>query len=261
MTRIAAARPLDPEPAENPRAIVGSNRPPIDQLARGDFNEAIDSHAGLRKRITDLIDSSTRAAATDDESAGRCAELIRQMGAVEKVVTDERVKVKAPYLAAGRQIDDAAKGLLDKLLLAKDSVRDKANAYLREQQRKADEARRVQEAEALRQRQEAEARRREEEEARAAAENRPPEPVEEPVIAAPPPPPEPVRVRSDFGAVASARKVKVATITDWPKAFKAVKTVPAVQEAVQKAINALVRAGQTNIAGVEISEDVGLSVR
>ena len=260
MTRIAAARPLDPEPAENPRVVVGSNRPPIDQLARADFDEAIDSHAGLRKRITDLVDSSTRATATNDETAGRCAELIRQMSAVEKVVTDERVKVKAPYLAAGRQIDDAAKSLLAKLTEAKDSVRDIANAYLREQQRKADEERRRQEAEALRQRQEAEARRRAEEE-RAAAENRAPEPVEEPVIAPPPPPAEPVRVRSDFGAVASARKVKVATITDWPKAFKAVKTVPAVQEAVQKAINALVRAGQTGIAGVEITEDVGLSVR
>jgi hypothetical protein len=92
---------------------------------------------------------------------------------------------------------------------------------------------------------------------RAAAEHREPEPV------APPPPPkaENVQVRSDFGAVASSTKRKVGVITDWNKAFRRVSKVPAVQEAVQKAVNALVRANETNIPGVEITEEVGLSVR
>lgn len=250
MTRIAAARaPLPDTVDANPRAIVGGNRPPIDQLARSDFDEAIDSHDGLRARIAQLVDSSTRAVATTDEEAGRCAELIRQMGAAEKVVDDERVKVKAPYLAAGRSVDEAAKSLVGPLTQAKDGVRHTANGYLREKQRREDaERQRIAAEAAQRQRAEAE---------RAAAENRAPEPV-----AAPPPPPaEPARVRSDFGAVASARKVKVATIDDWPKAFKAVKTVPAVQEAVQKAINGLVRAGQVNIPGVTITDDVAMSVR
>ena len=83
------------------------------------------------------------------------------------------------------------------------------------------------------------------------------EPAPEPVRIAE----EPVQVRSDFGAVASARKVKVAVIDDWAKAFKAVRTVPAVQEAIQKAVNGLVRAGQTNIPGVSIKDEIGLSVR
>ncbi|WP_334656965.1 hypothetical protein [Sphingomonas panaciterrae] len=249
MTKIAAARPAPANGEPNPRIVLGSNRPPVDEMARADFNEAIDGHAGLRKRIADLIDSAGRAVATDDDSMGRCAELVRQMGAVEKVVDEERVRVKAPFLAAGRAVDDAAKTLTSTLGAEKDRVRGLGTEYMRKKQREEDERRRQQEREAEQ--------RRQEELARAAAEQREPEPI------APPPPPkaEPTRVRSDFGAVASARKVKVATITDWNKAFKAVKNVDAVKDAIQKAVNGLMRAGQTSIPGVEISDDVALSVR
>lgn len=260
MTRIAAARAPDPAPADNPRVYVGANRPPVDEMARIDFNEAVDKHDGIRARIAMLVDSSTRAVANDQETAGRCAELIRQMGAVERVVEDERKAVKDPYLAAGRAIDEAARTLIAPLAEAKSKVRKIAEDFMREEQRKADEARRAAEAEAARQRAEAE-RRAQEERERAAAENREPEPVAEPVYAAPAPKADPVQVRSDFGAVMSGRKVKVAVIVDPLKAYKAVKSVPAVQEAIQKAVNGLVRAGQTNIPGVEIREDVGLSVR
>jgi hypothetical protein len=252
MTRIAAARLPDPQNDEAPPVGVGigHNRPPVDEMARIDFNEAIDKHDGVRSRIAMLLDSSTRAIATNDEEAGRCAELIRQMGAVERVVEDERKATKEPYLLAGRAIDDAARTLISPLTEAKAKVRSTAESYMREKQRRIDEENR---------RREEEQRRREEEErARAAAEQREPDTVFE---AAPARKEEPVQVRSDFGAVASARKVKVAVVTDWAKAFKAVKNVAAVQEAIQKAVNGLVRAGQTNIPGVEVREDVGLSVR
>lgn len=261
MTRIAAARPIAADPSEPPRVGVGHNRPPVDEMARIDFNEAIVGHDGLLQRIAALIDSAGRAQATTDEEAARCAELIRQMAAAEKVVDAERTATKAPYLAAGRAIDDAAKTLVHDLGHAKGNVRALAEDYLREKQRKADEVARLVRIEA--ERQAAEARQRAAEEAaRAAAENREPEPLPEPEpVFVSQPEPERATVRSDFGAVASARKVKVAVITDWNKAYKRVQKIPAVREAVQKAINGLMRAGEVNIPGVDIREDVGLSVR
>jgi hypothetical protein len=252
LTRIAAARPAPQDDLlESPRVGVGigHNAPPPEEMARIDFNDAIDKHEGLRSRIATLVDSSTRAQATNDDEAGRCAELIRQMSAAEKVVDTERTSVKGPYLNAGRAIDDAAKTLVADLVNAKARVRRIAEDFMREQQRKADEAARAARLEAERLASI--------ERERAAAEHREPEPV------APPPPPkaENVQVRSDFGAVASSTKRKVGVITDWNKAFRRVSKVPAVQEAVQKAVNALVRANETNIPGVEITEEVGLSVR
>lgn len=259
MTTIAAPRPV----SDDDLSMMGHNRPPVDQQAVADFNDAIDGHDGLRKRISDLVGSSDRAFATDDDSAGRCAELIRQMAACEKLVDGERVAVKAPYLDAGRRIDDAAKTLVHRLGVAKSNVRTKTEAYMREKLAKEQaERRRIEEAQrAEREAAEAAARA---EAALAAEQNRAPDPeiMEAPIaVAARPVETSPSQVRSDMGALASARKVKVAIVTDWTKAFKSVRNVPAVQEAVQKAINALVRAGQTEIAGVEIKDDIGLSVR
>jgi len=263
-TTIAAPRPVEDsqEPA-NPRAVMGDNRPPIEEQGLADFNDAIDKHAGLRQRINDLLGSSERAKATNDEEAGRCAELIRQMAAVEGVVESERKAVKEPYLNAGRKIDDAAKTFIGKVSTAKANVRSMTETYMRDKAAKeAAELRRLEEKQ-RREREALEAKAREEA-AKAAEENREPDPevMEAPIsVSARPVAQEATQVRSDFGAMASTRKVKVAIITDWAKAFKAVKSVPAVQEAVQKAVNALVRAGQTNIPGVEVKDDVSLMVR
>jgi len=250
-------------PDANPRAVIGDNRPPIEDQGVGDFNDAIDGIKGLRQRVTDLLGSASRAVATDEDSAGRCAELIRQIGAVEKVVDEERTRVKAPYLNAGRRIDDAAKTLVADLSAAKLKVRGTAETYMREKLAREAAERREQEARERKEREAAEAAAAQEA-ADAEAEGREPDaaimeaPITAPVRQSAP---APTQVRSDLGAVASARKVKVAVITDWPKAFKAVKSMPAVQDAIQKAVNALVRAGQTNISGVEIKDDIGLSVR
>lgn len=261
-------RPAPPvaaaEPATAALAGVGHNRPPPDEQARIDFNEAIRSHkVDLRGRIAELLGSASRATANDDESTGLCAELIRQMSAVEKAVDDARVAVKAPYLAGSRAIDDAAKTIVADLGSAKGKVRTMAEDFMRK--KAAQERARLAQEEAERQAaRDRAAELAEQEVNRAADEGRLPDTE---VIAAldavgsKPVEAEPTQIRSDYGAVASARKIKVATVTDWTKAFKAVRTVPAVQEAIQKAINGLVRAGQTAIPGVEITDDIGLSVR
>lgn len=267
MTTIAAPRPAQAFPDAKPfpvaEAVEGHNRPPIEDQGVADFNDAIDRHAGLRQRINDLKGSASRATATDEESAGRCAELIRQISAAERVVDDERTTVKAPYLNAGRKIDEAAKLLVTDLGQAKASVRTITEQFMREEEAKRAAERRRLEDEQRREREAAEARAAEEA-AAAAAENRAPDPeiMEAPIaVTARSVEQTPTQVRSDFGAVASARRVKVAHITDWAKAFKAVKSVPAVQDAIQKAINRLMNAGQSEIPGVEIKEDIGLSVR
>ncbi len=253
----------DAPPRENALAPIDHNRLPVEDQGIADFTDAIDGIDGLRQRIRDLVDSSTRAAADSDESAGKCAELIRQMSAAEKKVDDTRSSVKAPYLNAGRKIDDAARVLVGDLGAAKGKVRSMTETYLR--QKAAEEAARARAAEVERARERAAAERAAREEAaRAAEEKREPDAnVIEAVaaVAAAPIKQENTQVRSDFGAMASARKIKVAKIDDWRKAFKAVENVEAVRDAVQKAINGLVRAGQTNIAGVTIEDDIGLSVR
>lgn len=262
MTLIAPPRSA-PQQADNPRAIIGDNRPPIEEQGVADFNEAVDGHKALRSRIIDLLGSAERAKAEDEDDVGRCAELIRQIREVEKIVDAERTAVKAPYLNAGRKIDDAAKALVFDLGQAAARVRRMSEDFMRRREAELAAERRRLEEEQRRQREAAE-RAAAEELQRAEAEGRAPVPeiVEAPIaVAARPVDTVQNQIRSDFGAVASARRVKVAVITDWQKAFKAVKSVPKVQEAVQTAINALVRAGQTNIPGVEIKDDIGLSVR
>lgn len=264
-TVIAAPRP-EPVESEEPARIsmLGHNRPPIDDQGVGDFNDAVDQIDGnVRKRLGELVQSASRAAATNDDEAGRCATLIKQIDAAVKAVEDARTKVKAPYLEAGRKIDAAAKTLTGDAVTAKNAVRGKVETYLREETARVMAERRKLEQEEAAKRAELEAAAAAEA-AQAAEEGREADPeIMEATVLAPARPveAEPVRARSDFGQTATARKIKVAVITDWPKAFNAVKSVPAVQEAVQKAVNALVRAGQTKISGVEIKDDIGLSVR
>lgn len=266
MTTVIAAPRIDaPEEPETPRiSMMGHNRPPIEEQGVGDFNDAIDKIEGdVRKRLKELVDSASRASADNDNQAGRCATLIKQIDAASKAVEAARVDVKAPYLEAGRKIDAAARTLTADAETAKADVRKKVEAYLRAKAAREEAERRKREQEEAARRAELE-RAAAEEASLAAAEEREADPaiMEATVLAAArPQEAEPVRVRSDFGQVATARKVKVAVITDWAKAFKAVKSVPAVQDAIQKAVNALVRANQTNIPGVEIKDDIGLSIR
>lgn len=255
MTRIAPARPApaaDLDEPLNPRVRMGDNqpsipeRPVIHDVAKSDFEEAIDQHPNLRKRISDLVDSATRAEATDDETMARCTELLRQITAVEKVVERERETVKVPFREAGQIIDDAARGMLSRLTEHRIRVSNMARAYMLEKQRVADAAAAEEQAKRLA----AQA------EARVAAGRAP--------AKAPTPAPakaKPVQVRSEFGGVATTKALQIATIVDWDLAFNAVRTVPAVKEAIQKAVNALVRVGQANIPGVELDDDVGLAIR
>ena len=232
--------PNKPAPAAA-GSVPGHNRPsPAADVVR-EFADHLAQRDGFDQRCIDLAAAADRAVATNEETAGRCGELIKQIGAAERVINDAHKTAKEPYLEASRAVDSAKKAKLGPLETAKATVTGKLNVFLREE----------------RARQEAEQRRREEE-ARAANQPAPePEPLPEPVAAAP----EPTRIRSDFGALTTGKTVWRHEITDWEIAFMQVANNERVREAIDKAIGAMVRSGVRQIEGVRIFPDTVAQVR
>lgn len=249
-----------PKPPAAAGSVAGHNRPPMDIEARAAFDDVLDQRDGFRARMTALIDASDRAVATDDETVGRCGELVKQIRAATKVVEDAHTTTKAPYLAAGRAIDAAKNELVTPLDAAKRKVEAKQAQYLREQEA-------IRMAELRRQREAEEARRRAEAD-RLAAERAAQPDIEEAVeIAeasfAPPPPAEPERqiIRGDYGAAVSGTKVWLSQVEDYELAFMAVANNEKVRDAIDKAIAAMVKAGVRQIDGVRVWSDVKASNR
>lgn len=236
-------------------SVPGHNRPsPAADVVR-EFNDALAQREGFDQRCADLAAAAGRAIATNEETAGRCGELIKQIGAAERVINDAHKTAKEPYLEASRAVDSAKKARLGPLEAAKAAVNGKLNTFLREQ-------RAIQEAEARRREEERRAaeaeQRRREEDARAANEPAPePELLPEPVASAP----EPTRIRGDFGALTTGKTVWRHEITDIEVAFMAVANNERVREAIDKAIGAMVRSGVRQIEGVRIFPETVAQVR
>ena len=128
-------------------APIGHNRPPMDIEARADFDEKLATSKANREKIAQLVASADRAVAVDQDSLGKCGELVKQIRAAEGVVSSTHQDVKAPYLAAGRAVDEAKNELATQLSGAKALVEGKQKTFLREEQAKRDaDARRIREA-------------------------------------------------------------------------------------------------------------------
>jgi hypothetical protein len=243
-----------PSEASQSAAPIGHNRPDPSVDAVKDFDDALDQREGFRDRIDQLIAASERAVCIDQDTAGRCADLGKQIAAAAKVVEDARTTVKQPYLEAGRAVDNAARVIATPLTNAGAKVKGKLDTFLREERAKAEAERRRQE-EARR----AEEARIAEERAKAEAEGRAaPEPEALPEVTAPA---EAAPVRGDYGSLATARTIWKSEITDYTLAFMAVENNEKVREAIDKAIAALVRSGVHKIDGVKIYEDQTVSIR
>lgn len=251
---------VKPWPAGKPApaaagSVPGHNRPIPSEEALREFRDLLAQREGFETRISQVLDSATRAKAIDQESAGRCGELVKQIGAAIKVIEEARVTVKEPFLEAGRSIDSAARVKALPLVDARASVQAMLTTFLREEEqrrlaemRRADEARRAAEAEQRAR------------EAEAAKAGQPaPEPAPAPVTRMFDD--EPTRIRGDYGTLTSARKVWKHEVQDYTVAFMAVEKNANVREAIDKAIAAQVRSGEREIAGVRIFEDVVASVR
>lgn len=248
-------RAIAPVAEENPRAVIGSNRAPLEEQVVIDLADALEAE-GITKRIKDLIASAGRAPEiTSPEIAGRYADMIKQMVTAGKAVEAEREKLNRPILTAQRALKGRADAIVAPLaaeeLAARAKVRkfddDLATAERKRQQeafdRAAAERKRLQDIE----------------DAKAAAEKRDaavvevaPEPVE---VAAPP------SIQGDFGAKVSRTTIYKHEILSVRQLPDSILTHAKVIEALDKVIAAQVRGGVREMKGCRIFPETGIAIR
>ena len=236
----------------------GHNRPDMAEDALASFRDLLDQRPDFDQRVRDVLGSAERAQAVDDETLGRCGDLVKQIRACMTVIGDAHTETKKPFLEAGRALDAEKNRLIDPLERAKRIVEGKQSEFLRERERAR--------AEEERQRREAEAAQRREEAVRAAAQQSQdlageatettPDPFPLPLE-----PATPDIVRGDFGAAVSARGVWKAKIIDIDAAYLAVRDNAKVVEAIEKAVAGMVRSGARKIDGCHIYQDITASNR
>jgi hypothetical protein len=287
-----------------PTAGIGDNRPPwFSRTDDGWIEVDLEGLSAwlsaeiepLTKRRDDLLGSAARCPAViaDAETAKRGADLVKAFATLIKNAEAEHASRKAPFLTAGRVVDNVVKAaIVDESVRTKANVEGRLTAYQRKVE--ADE-RRAREAEAQRQREEAARLAREAAEKLAAAEaaeaaaakeaealpllagvvantNVDPTPLAEAVIAdeaarqgaadaeiarrrAAAPPAELSRQRTDLGAVASLR-------THWDfrdlnrDQLDLEKLRPHLpQAALEQAVRSFIRAGGRRLRGCDIYEN------
>lgn len=250
-------------------ATIGHNNPPSDQALLQEFLQ--DKTSQLRTRYQELIDGMARmpAVVDDEEMAGKFADMIKLVTANIKAFETMRVGEKEPYLTLSRTVDGYFKKFTDQLDQARKTATKPLEAFLRkredEKRAAAQEAARVERENSERLAREAE------ELAKAnmpkAAEETLKEAVRESNQAdkseklADAKPAELARLRGDYGGLATLRTTWVGEIID-KKAVDLEALRPFISEDVmQKLINAAVKAGFRDIAGVKIYERSDAQVR
>jgi hypothetical protein len=219
------------------------NQPPLEERLLMQFVEQLDRE-GITARITELTEACSRVPAIDSRDiAGRVGELIKQAGAARKKVEEIREGHNRPLLNAQRGLKARMDGLLSGMDTAIREIRQRLDAFISEENRKAQEAQRRAD-EAAR------------EAAKAAAASDAPAPtiipaeVERPLI------------HSDMGATVGTRTVwKHEVEVPIAKLPKAILENAKVVEAVNSVIAAMIRGGTREIKGVRIFSDVQSAVR
>jgi hypothetical protein len=230
---------------EQPAAIGHNSPPTLAEQARADMESAAKEIAA---RAAQLAGGADRCIVIDQESAGKAADLIKMITTAENKLGDIHTTQKAPYLAAGRAVDEIKTGIAGILAAAKALVKTKTNAYLKEEEAKAAaERRRLEEIarEEARKAQEAQSTQSAVDHTQKAHD----------AIAQASAVAEPVKARGDYGNVVGLKDNWVGTVTDYTLAFAAVASNAKVREAIDKAIQAMVRSGAREIPGVEIIND------
>ena len=256
---------------------AGHNRPPLDELIPQEFREALLAEKPeFLKKLDALVDAAERAKAEDDETLGRCGDLVKSYRAIIAHVEATHKAVKAPYLEGGRLVDAERKAMLAPVEAAKAKVEAIGNAYVakREAEAKAERARIEAEqraaaeaaARAERERIEAEqaaaraaadAESEEEREAAASAAAeaaRCAEEAQRAAALAPAAPAERTLIHSDAGATVGGKQEWLSAVDDHAKAFKMVKNDAKVREAIEAAVQRLVKQtkGQIEIPGARV---------
>jgi hypothetical protein len=261
-----------PEPAT---ATIGHNKPPLEEIIPEEFrSELLRERPDFLSKLDAAVDAASRAQAIDDETLGRCGDLVNVYRALIKHIDATHTAVKAPYLQGGRLVDAEKKALAERVEGAKRKVEAIGNAYAAEraaaqraeQERIAAEQRAAAEraiaAERERERAEQEAIRAQQQatndEERAAAAEIARKAAEEAeaamsaAVLAPAASKAPEPVRSDGGSTVSGTQTWESRVTDYTLAFMAVEDDEKVREAIDKAIARRVKAGTRKIEGVTI---------
>lgn len=267
--------PAWPETAQPAAAHIGHNKPPLEEIVPQEFRaELLRERPDFLERFEQAIEAADRAEAVDEETLGRCGDLVNLYRACDKHITATHKTVKQPYLDGGRIVDAEKNSLTDRLATAKRKVEKVGDAFVakREAEQRAERERiaaeeraaaeRAAQAERDRQRAEQEAAeavrnaasKKEREAAldRAAEASREAEEAMSAAALAPAAPAKAEPVRSDAGSTISGKQEWQSAVEDYTKAFRAVKDDPKVREAIDAAVKRLVRAGKREINGVRI---------
>lgn len=250
-------------------AGIGHNNPPDDiEILKGRLGQI---YADLNARRDELIDAETWLPnITDDETSGKVSDYLAQIAACESEAAKAHTSEKAPYLTGGRVVDGFFNtDIRDRLSPLRSRVGAKLKAYLdakaaAERQRAAEEAARMA----------AEAVRKAEEAAALEAANRPEaaevamsqavEAETAAVVAQSVVHAKPAALavaKGAYGSRSGLRSEWAGTITDKDKLdLNKLRPYLAV-DALQKALNAFVKAGGRECAGTVIKEETKLNTR
>lgn len=252
---------------QDPRLSIGANNPPSDaEILSAKLAE---DSADILKRAKDLIDASGRIPEKfeDDETAEKATDYIKRVNTCKKAIEDARTKAKEPFLVQGRMVDTFFKAHDKSLEAALDRAKKPLNAFVQAK------------AEAERQRlREAEEQKRKEAEALAsvavavsgidvgAGEVAFEDALEAEVSANKLQVASQAKtglgaVRTESGVTASTRKTTVGEVTDISKLDLETLRYLIPVDALQKALNAFIRNGGTELAGAKIWEKVEAVVR
>lgn len=266
-----ATKPIFDDVAEWPKAAQAPapkdhNKPPLEEIIPAEFREAIlEERPDFYQKLDDLLgkgdpnsedwsDGAVHRAKCDDEkTAALCSSLVGILRAAERHIEGVHKAVKQPYLDGGRLVDGQKNTLVARIATGRSLVENIQADYaeklrLAERKRLQDEA----------------AQRQKEADDRAALEALA---AEKGLEAALPPPPEPVfsapapkaaPIRSDDGASVSFGVDYVATVSNYPKAFKLVQHDAKVKEAIDAAIKRYAKSikatDKSELPGVSIAE-------
>lgn len=254
--------PGQPKPAQ---AVIGHNKPPLEDMIVADFMESLREEEGLLPRIDELVAKGKAAGACDSEDrAGRYGDFVKMAGVAAKSVEQIRERHNRPILTAQRALKGKADAIVAPLTEAVNNVRRQLDAFMAEQRRIAAERQRQAEEQARAARIAAEEeRQRQIDEARAAGEIELPamEEFDLPPVRVTTPEIEKPAVRGDYGS-------RVGSQTVWKHEIESVRQLPdallkhpKVIEALDKLIAAQVRSGTRQIKGVRIWDEQTTVVR
>lgn len=249
--------------AENERAVIGGNNPPIpDVLA--------EQHKDLIAKIEPIAERANKLprVVKNDEQLGIVGALVIDANELSKKLEAHRKAEKQPYLDQGREVDAFFNPLIDRLDRIADTFEEISTAYQREKIA-AERRARAAKAEKLR---EAEEKKRAEAEAakRETTAERKHDEADEIALRAAQAESKANAANKDLGRMQTATGVKVGAKTEWQFEITDYEAIPLDRlrpyfrrEEVEKAIRSLVKIqkGSTTLAGVRVFEDISTNFR